>query len=510
MKVMTLLIKSVRILGGAREYPEPTDLFVNGERISAIGDFPSKKADMVLDGQGAYLSPGFIDVNTDSDHYLTLFEHPLQEDFLKQGVTTIFGGMCGASLAPLLYGSLESIDKWADPDRTNVNWHTMGEFLRALDGVPLGVNFGTLAGHVTVRRAIAGDTARDLTKNELAVLARVLRSALKEGAFGISVGPTHANARRTPNTERKLLADIVKGFGGIYAVHLRDTGEEIHDAVEETIKLTRETKASTLVSHFVPIDGFEKEYEAALTAIDALPGDMNFHFDAYPSESTLLPIYSFLPEWAQAASANVMLANIEDDWFVRRARDSMPQLNENDFIIAQAPNNDFLVGKSLKDVKEMYGMGDGRAALLRLMRTMQMRGGALYRNVVPGFTARIFKDRRSFVASNAPSFAHAAFRGKRIKSENTTRTFIDFLRLVEKEDLMPLADAIAKITEKPALKFGLRGRGRIVEGNFADLTCFKDGEVRFTVVNGAVAMRDGECTGAHPGKALRREQGRIS
>src|SRR5579863_3016540 len=140
---MTLLIKNVRIVGGVREFPDNCDLFINGEKISAIGNFPAKKADEVVDGQGAYLSPGFIDVNTGSDHYLTLFEYPSQEDFLKQGVTTIFGGMCGASLAPLVYGELESLRKWGATDRINVNWHSVAEFLHLLDQHPLGVNFGT-------------------------------------------------------------------------------------------------------------------------------------------------------------------------------------------------------------------------------------------------------------------------------------------------------------------------------------------------------------------------------
>src|SRR5665213_2732542 len=126
---MTLLIKNVQVVGGARVFGEPCDVFVNNDKISAIGNFSNKNADIILDGQGAFLSPGFIDCNTDSDHYLTLFDDPSQEDFIRQGVTSIFGGMCGASLAPLLYGSLESIKKWSDTDRINVNWHTMGEFL---------------------------------------------------------------------------------------------------------------------------------------------------------------------------------------------------------------------------------------------------------------------------------------------------------------------------------------------------------------------------------------------
>jgi len=124
---MTLLIRNVRIVGEARASEERSDIFVQNDIISAIGSLGNKKADEVIDGQGTYLAPGFIDVNTDSDHYLTLFDNPAQEDFLKQGVTTIFGGMCGASLAPLLYGSLESIRKWGDIHCVNVGWQSLGE-----------------------------------------------------------------------------------------------------------------------------------------------------------------------------------------------------------------------------------------------------------------------------------------------------------------------------------------------------------------------------------------------
>ena len=212
---MTLLIKNVQVVGGARVFPDRSDVFVSGDRISAIGSFPNKPADVVLDGQGAYLSPGFIDVNTDSDHYLTLLDHPSQEDFLRQGVTTIFGGMCGASLAPLIYGGLESFRKWGNTDRMNVDWHTMKEFLERIDRRPFAVNFGTLVGHGTVRRAIVNDAIRDLTKGELDVLRSTVAGALTEGGFGMSTGLGYVHAHKTPYAELKTLADIVKKFRGV-------------------------------------------------------------------------------------------------------------------------------------------------------------------------------------------------------------------------------------------------------------------------------------------------------
>src|SRR3989344_226005 len=131
---MTLLIKNVRLLGSDLGPEAKADVFVSGENISAIGDFSRKSADEVIDGQRGYLAPGFIDVDSTSDHYLTLFDNPGQEDFLKH-------------VAPR----------------------------------PLGVNFATFAGHATIRRAILGEDVRDLTKNETDVFVSVLQRAIAEG-----------------------------------------------------------------------------------------------------------------------------------------------------------------------------------------------------------------------------------------------------------------------------------------------------------------------------------------
>src|SRR3990167_6285571 len=110
-----ILIKGAKIVDGSGQtIPFLADLLIKNDRISAIGKFPSKKADLVIDGLGLYITPGFIDVNTHSDHHLSLFTHPAQSDFLLQGVTTTFGGVCGASLAPLIAGGLEAIRKWTD------------------------------------------------------------------------------------------------------------------------------------------------------------------------------------------------------------------------------------------------------------------------------------------------------------------------------------------------------------------------------------------------------------
>jgi N-acyl-D-aspartate/D-glutamate deacylase len=508
---MTLLIKNVQLVGGAdgaRASGDASnracDVFVSDNKISAIGNFPNKKADVVIDGQGSYLCPGFIDGDTGSDHYLTLFNDRSQEDFLRQGVTTIMGGMCGASLAPLLYGTLESIQKWGDTNRFNINWHTIAEFLAVMDERPTAVNFGTLVGHTTIRRAIVGEALRELTKNELNVFVRTLEAALAEGAFGLSTGLGYVHARKTPYAELRTLAETVKKYNGVYATHLRrDDAAGIKESVEETIKLARETGVSTIISHFAPVVGAEKEYEEALALINDLPPEVDLHFDIAPSTSSLTPIYTFLPEWAQTGGVDVMVASIKDEWLLPRIKKDILKLDKNNFIVAQAPGSEFLVGKSLKEIGEMYEIKDSRDALLRLMQAMQLKGSVLYKNLDAGLIARAIASPRSLVASAAPSVPDVMSGEKHFKSERSTSTFSAFLSLVEESKMMSFDDAIKKITLAPAKKFGIADRGAIKEGNFADFVCLRGNEIKFTVVNGRAVEKENEFQAVFPGKTLR-------
>ena len=218
---MSLLIKGVQVIDGTGSEPYKADVLIQRNLISAIGNLKGRQTDEVVDGLGHYLVPGFIDVHNNTDHYLSIFSNPAQEDFLKQGITTIIGGHCGSSLAPLLYGTLESIRKWANPQDVNVDWHTVAELMASLGRISPGINFGTLAGHSTIRRALLGERSR-LLERELSVFKLVLTQAMKEGAFGLSTGLEFVHAKKASKKEIKELSAIVKEMNGVYATHLRD------------------------------------------------------------------------------------------------------------------------------------------------------------------------------------------------------------------------------------------------------------------------------------------------
>ena len=195
-----------------------------------------------------------------------------------------------------------------------------------------------------------------------------------------------------------------------------------------------------------------------------------------------------------------MFANVQEEWLLPKIIKEMAPVDGNRFTVAQAPGNDFLVGKTLAQLQDMYGVKDSREALLKLMIATKMRGIALYENLNTDLMKKAIASKRALIASNAPSLdsANANASNRQLKSDRTTQTFRRLLELVERDKLMPSADAIRKITFEPAKKLGLldvtgtmAGRGEIKEGNDVDLACWKSGEVKFTVVNGKVVMRGG-------------------
>lgn len=500
---MTLLIKNVQIIGSDQKLPDRLDVFVSGERITALGRFPGKSADKIIDGQGGYLAPGFIDVHSESDHYLSIFTHPSQDDFLKQGVTTTIGGLCGTSLAPLIYGSLESIEEWTDPKQINVDWHSLKEFLKILEKKPLGVNFGTLVGHSTIRQAIIGTPPRNPTKNELLVIKETLKRSLEEGGFGLSTGLGYVASRETTYSELKQLASLVKELGGVYATHLRKESEALGESVDETIKLSEETGVSTIVSHLIPTQRHEKEYEDVISRIDALPQTADLHFSLYPSQTRILKLYTFLPVWAQKDDIKVMAMSLKDEWLRSKIEKELPEVNPKDFVVAQAVDNNSLVGYTLADLKKLYSLKSYRETLLKLMQTTNLQAIIFYKNIKSELLMEAIRSPRSLIVSNSASLEDDP-KLKTLKPDRAISTFTKFLSLIENEKVMSLEEAIKKITLTPAKKFGLKERGVVKEGYFADLVIFKNSEVNSVVVNGQVAVENGAYTGTRSGKILRR------
>jgi N-acyl-D-aspartate/D-glutamate deacylase len=472
---MSLIIRDVQIIDGEGRPPFKADVLIQKNIISAIGHLKSRRARQEIAGLGNYLVPGFIDPRTNVDHYLTLFSQPDQKNLLAEGVTTIIGGHCGASLAPLLYGSLESIRKWADPDEININWHTMKEFLTSLERLKLGVNFGTLVGHSTIRRALIGDSARRLSKKELVVMKNVLRQALEEGAFGLSSGLGYVHGRLASTGEIKELVNVVAQFDGVYTVHLRNETDRLLASVEEIISLAKQTKARTIISHLRPIKGFEHQFELALGRIEKAAASASIYFDIAPVAETLEEIYTLLPQWVQVGNLETMTEKIKDPRTAILIKKEWWWLDPEAIRIVSAPGHDYLAGKDLKEIAASLAL-EPMEALLYLMRATGLRATILHRNVNPTLVEAALGSKRACIASGSNGLLPLT-------------AFSDFLQLVREKKLMPLESAIQKITAAPATLFGLKDRGVVKEGRVADLAIVgkNDYLLKEVIIGGKIA-----------------------
>ncbi len=495
-----LLIKNGKIIDGSGKPAYKADILISGDKISAIGTIPKKSGIETIDALGRVIAPGFIDPNTDSDHYLTLWSDPGQGDFIRQGVTTIIGGHCGASLAPLLYGSLASIRKWADITQINVGWHSVADFLRVLEEKKLGVNFGTLIGHSTIRRALIGEALRDLTDNELLVFADIVKKSLKEGALGLSTGLGYAHSALVPFTEIKQLAEVVANHGGVYASHLRNDNSKLIEAVREIIEITKISKVRSLISHLRPLTGFENEISETRKMISELDPSIDLHFDIFPFDTSYIPIYTLMPDWAKRGNLETMWESLTRHATREQIKKELSLIMPEKIIIASAPSNKYLTGKTVAEFAKDHGV-IREEALVELMVLTRMKAVLIYENINKKIAEEMIFDDHALIGSNGASRSADEYA---ISPERGLKTFPKFLELASQKPGYSRELAIKKITYSVARKFGVNGRGLIKEGFFADLVMLDAAKAEFVFVNGKMALADGELRDARAGQIIKK------
>lgn len=465
-----ILIKNGTVVDGTGEPAYRADILISGNAISAIGHFPSKKADTVIDAMGMQVIPGFIAMTTHADRMLTLFTDPAQHDYRKQGITTIIGGTDGVSLAPLLYGSLRSIKKWADTNAINVDWHTMVEYAKTVDRLPLGVNFATLAGYTTIRRDIAGDDAGDLTDNEMRAAGQAIEQAIREGALGVSLNADSARGRSIPYHELVQAATAAARAGGIVTLRLRAPERHCIEATHEARALHAATGATVIARHFIPRAmnaARKKELMVAHAAIEQAGDTFFTEISCAPAEPT--PLYALLPRAMQKKGLDAMHALIREPRYHKEIMAKFPTVRGARII--QAPREyASLIGATIESFARNRGLSL-KEGLVRLMDITRMRGVLALPNIISAFHETCMDYDRALV-SGPPKIACAIADRKR----------------------WPIEKTIARLTNLPARAYNLRGRGSIRENYIADLAIMNSRyDIMHTIVNGRLEAPSGRC-----------------
>ncbi|HEY8545865.1 MAG TPA: D-aminoacylase, partial [Acidimicrobiales bacterium] len=428
-----LVFRDVRIVDGTGAPAREGDVAVEGGRIA---DAPAGPGTREIDGRGLVLAPGFVDTHTHDD--TALVAHPGLEFKVAQGCTTLVIGNCGFSAFPDADDALGAATGSA----------TLADLRTAVHHAPPAANAVALVGHNTVRTAVLGpDERRPPTAAELATMRAAVEQAMDDGACGLSTGLVYTPGRWAATDEIVALAEAAGERGGLYATHLRDEADGLLDAVDEALAIGRAAGTPVHISHHKAMDppnwGRVPESLARVDTAHAAGQDVTL--DVYPYTATSGPMHQY-----------VDLGAIDLDWTARTR-------------IASCPLHRRYEGRALVDIAADEGIGLDEAV-------RRVLGGdpALARQVV-SITMAI--DEADIEANlRHPRVMVGSDGIPDLRGRPHPRLFGTFPRVlaryVRERGVLPLEEAVRRMTSLACDRFGLAGRGRIAEGAWADLVLF--------------------------------------
>ena len=549
---MSHLIKNAKIVDGTGNRSFEGDVLIAEGKIKDVGNLKETGDFEVIDGADLVVCPGFIDINTHSDTYWTLFDYPGQESLVTQGITTIIGGNCGSSLAPLINEeAIKSIQKYIDITRAQVQWSSFKEFLKFMEGydqaknkqgqedpisnssfdekqffngVPLGLNFGSLVGHATLRRAFTGDEDRELKKEELEMMVGALDSALTEGAFGFSTGLIYSHLKSATLTELMALARTVAKHNGIFSVHLRQEGKGLMDSVKEVISLAKETGVSLQISHLKacgrkswPLFG------QVLDLIDRANEDgFRVSFDVYPYTQAGPVLYTLIPQWATAGGKVALLKRLKDPEIKRKILLEMQQndFDYGDIIIAKSKLGHSLKRRRIADLAE-HQERTAEEVVLDLLLAADDQITTVVELMNSKNVEKAISHEQSMVSSNGIGYSLEYQSKGNLVHPRCFGAMTRFIKnYVLEHEALTLEQGIEKITSRPARKLGLDNVGTIEKGKQADITVFDPRSIRdfatmeqpfaysqgieYVFVNGELVLAQGKLSQKRPGKIFKK------
>ncbi|MCW5980200.1 MAG: D-aminoacylase [Bryobacteraceae bacterium] len=445
------------------------DVLIAGERIAEIGRFTAPEDARVIDCAGLAVAPGFIDAHSHSD--LQVLED--RREKTVQGVTTEVVGNCGFSAYPA-GDDLKPLRDFANGifcGDEAWGWRSAGEYLRAAAGSP-AVNVASLVGHGSLRIAVAGNRLGRLNEREVERMEGLLDEALAGGACGFSTGLMYAPGSSAPLDELERLCRVTARRGKTYATHMRSYFSGLVDAVEEQIELARRAGCRLQISHLQAVGANNWPLqERALEKIEEARGEgIDIAFDCYPYVAGSTVLTQALPQWVLEGGIDGLLKRLADPAErarIERETEAALEWRWSDIYISAvgSARNQGAVGKNLAELSEARG----RAPVEAMTDLLAEERGAV--NMLC-FNQSEENLRRTL----AHPLSNIISDGFYVRGRPHPRLHGTFPLLLgefcRKRGWLRLGEAINKITDRPARRFGIRERGRLAPGYFADVTVF--------------------------------------
>ena len=527
-----VIIKNGHILDGSGSPWYAADIGIRGDRIGAIGKLDGSPAKRVIDASQRIVSPGFIDMLGQSETALLIDNRSLSK--LAQGITTEITGE-GGSVAPQNEKTLTSMKPFLDHYHLNVDWKTLDGYFRRLekDGTPL--NLGTYVGAAQIREAVIGDDDRPPTPAELEQMKSLVAQAMQDGALGISTALIYPPGHYAKTDELIELAKVAAQYGGIYASHLRSEGATEMQALDEAIRIGRTAGLPVEIFHLkvsgkTRWDSMPRLIEKIQSARDS---GLDIRADQYPYIAGATALASSLPPWVADGGVDKLLERLRDSQVRERIKRELAADHpdwENlffdsgggDGVIISGVTNPYLKkydGMTVAQVAEAMGKSE-LDALFDFILADAAQTGAIYFFASEQDLVYGLKQPWTSIGLDANELS---LDGPLYEPHSHPRAFGSMARFlghyVRDQNLMPLEQAIRKITSMPAQREHLADRGLLKIGFYADITIFDPATiidlatyanpaqlskgVDYVLVNGQLEYDHGALTGAKAGRALR-------
>ena len=522
-----VIIKDGTVYDGTGAEPKQVDVAIRGDRIVGIGDFKTANAKTIIDAKGLAVAPGFI--NMLSWSVASLIQDGRSQSEIRQGVTTEIMGE-GESMGPLNDRVREHMLR----QQTDIKWNTLAEYLQYLEKRGVSCNVASFIGATTIREYVIGFDDKPPTTEQLDQMRELVRKEMEAGALGIGTSLIYPPAFYAKTDELIELCKVAATYQGKYISHMRSEGNRLLEALDELIRISREAKIPAEVYH-IKASGRQNwpKIDDLLSRIETAQKEgLKITADMYTYTAGGTGLDASLPPWTEDGGYPALFKRLRDPATREKIKAEVQKPKgawENLYLDAGGPEHILLVefkseklkpltGKTLAEVAKMRGK-DPIDTAMDLIAEDESRIGALYFIISEDNVKKeLTKPWISFGSDEASQAPEGVF----LKSNPHPRAYGNFARVLGKylrdEKVIPMKKAIRRLSGLPATNLGLDHRGFLKEGMFADVVVFDPATIadratfdkphqyavgmKDVFVNGVQVLKDGEHTGAKPGRAL--------
>ncbi len=511
-----VIISGGTVIDGSGKPGARADVGIVGDKIVAVGDLSGREANVRINASGRIVAPGFIDPHSHTDTKLMI--NPRAESKVRQGVTTEVTGNCGYSPYPQKQDDKSMwSSKYAFPG--------FAAYCDTLEAHGMAINQAALVGHGNLRRYVMGNVDAAPSAEQMDAMKVLLAEQLKAGAWGMSTGLEYAPGSFSTTEELIELSKIVKKYNTIYATHMRNEDKTLVEAVDEAIRIGRESGARVQISHFKACNQpYWPLIDVAMEHIrDARKAGLRITADRYPYNAYNTSLSVFLPTWARAGNDSDIIARLKDPAndaeFRAYAEGKFKNIGGEDRFLVSGCKNPQRADKTVAEGMKETGLSGYDYVKTVLLEDIHadMIGFAMSEENLK----KVLKEDYVMVCSDASAYAPYGELGEGKQHPRAYGSNVRVLgKYVREEGVLELPEAVYKMSGLVAETFGIPKRGLIKKGYFADIVVF-DPEtvidvatysdphryplgVDYVLVNGKITVEKGRHTGATAGRMLRK------